>query len=113
MAFVKTPTTWLTGYTSDGTDITIPIASLASLEAAEANATTGDVRAILFGILKTVANANAALATADKSNRFTIASSANQGTSTVSGVTVPVLNHTFSVNFQTQVVSENVPIETL
>ena len=113
MAFVKTPTTWLPGYTSDGTDITIPLAALASLEASEANTTTGDIRAILFGILQTIANTHAALESVDRSTRFSVSSSANQGNTTISGVTVPVLNHTFNITFQTQVVSENVPVETL
>jgi hypothetical protein len=113
MAFVKTPTTWLPGYTADSTAITIPLAALASLEAAEANTTTGDIRAILFGILQTIANVNTALDSADRSTRFSVSSSANQGNATISGVNTPVLNHSFNVTFQTQVISENVPVETL
>jgi hypothetical protein len=40
------------GYSSDGTNITIPIADLPGLSAAEADATTGDWREILQAILR-------------------------------------------------------------
>ena len=44
------PTAYFPGYTSDGTNITIPIASLGALTSAEASATTGDIREILRAI---------------------------------------------------------------
>jgi hypothetical protein len=48
MAFNPSNSHWISGYTSDGTNITIPIASIANLTSAEAHTTTGDIRKLLF-----------------------------------------------------------------
>lgn len=45
------PTELFPGYAFDGTDITIPLADLAALSSAEANATTGDGREVLRALL--------------------------------------------------------------
>ena len=44
------PTNWIAGYTSDGTNMVIPIASLPYLTAGQCSAATGDVRQIVFAI---------------------------------------------------------------
>jgi hypothetical protein len=70
MAFNKAPTAIFPGYSSDGTDITIPIADLDGLTAAEANATTGDWREIIYAICVTAFKHYNDLATADKPVAF-------------------------------------------
>jgi hypothetical protein len=75
MAFTKTPTTWLAGWSENGTDITLPIASLPQLTAAEADGTTGDIRKILFALCDALANAWNALAEADRPAKMAIARS--------------------------------------
>jgi hypothetical protein len=44
MAFDKTPTTWLPSWSEDATNITLPLASLPELTAAEADAATARFR---------------------------------------------------------------------
>lgn len=53
MAFNKAPTELFAGYSSDGTNITIPIADILGLTAAEAHATTGDWRSIFLSLCAT------------------------------------------------------------
>lgn len=70
MAFNKAPTELWSGYSSDGTDITIPIAALPGLTVGQAHTTTGDWRAIMQAIETTVFNHYNELATADKPLAF-------------------------------------------
>ena len=55
---------------SDG--LFIPLASLTGLTSAEANASTGDGRKVVFEILKEVLEQYTALATASRPNKLTI-----------------------------------------
>lgn len=71
MAFNKAPTAIFAGYSSDGTDITIPIADITGLTAAEAHATTGDWRNIFLSLCYTVLSYYDSLADADKPQAFT------------------------------------------
>jgi len=71
MAFVKAPTSLWPSYTSDGTNITIPIAALDGLTAAEADATTGDLRSIMLAFCSTGYRHYSELLTADKPTMFT------------------------------------------
>lgn len=48
------PSEYILNYSSDGTNITIPIASLTGLTAEAAHPTTGDIRTVLKAILATV-----------------------------------------------------------
>lgn len=66
MAFNKAPTTIWPGYSSNGTDITIPIAALDGLTAAEAHATTGDWRSIMLSLASTLYRYYYELPTADR-----------------------------------------------
>lgn len=70
MAFNKAPTELFASYTSDGTNITIPIASITGLTVGQAHTTTGDWRAIMQAIETTVFNHYNGLATADKPLAF-------------------------------------------
>jgi len=82
MAFDKTPTTHIAGYTSDGTNITIPLASLTFpdqdgtmqplLTAAKANPTTGDIREISRAFNLHLGRDFASLPSADRPQRMTI-----------------------------------------
>jgi hypothetical protein len=49
--FVQTPATSIPSYDSDGTNITIPIASLPGLTSEQADPETGDIRAVIVAIL--------------------------------------------------------------
>lgn len=57
----KSPVEYIANYSSDGTDITIPIASLPGLTAALAAYDTGDIRAVIASLLEVV-KSQAALA---------------------------------------------------
>lgn len=65
MAFNPSNSHWIPGYTSDGTNITIPIADIPGLTAPEAHTTTGDVRKLLYHLLELL---NAAWAAEDSAN---------------------------------------------
>ena len=54
MAFDKSIDALFSGATSDGTDLTIPIAAITGLTAADVDATTGDWRELMFNILNHV-----------------------------------------------------------
>lgn len=66
------PTDLIAGYTSDGTNITIPLASLTGLSAAEAAADTGDGREVIRVLLETVLAAYNALTTEQRPTELTI-----------------------------------------
>lgn len=70
MAFNKAPTELFPGYSSDGTNITIPIADLLGLTAANAHTTTGDWRAIMLALCATAYATYEDLADADKPAAF-------------------------------------------
>jgi len=65
MAFDLSPNQWIANFSEDGTDITIPLASLTGLTAAEADGEDGDIRKVLFAILNDVYTVWAATAAAD------------------------------------------------
>ena len=71
MAFVKAPTSLWPSYTSDGTNITIPIAALDGLTADEAHTSTGDWRSIMLAFCSTGYRHYSELLTADKPTMFT------------------------------------------
>ena len=73
MAFNPAPNALFTSWSEDGTDITVPIASITDLTAGEADGTTGDWRAVLLRILGHSFNYNEGLADADRPTKLTIA----------------------------------------
>ena len=93
MAFVKAPTSLWPSYTSDGTNITIPIAALDGLTAAEAHTTTGDWRSIMLSICSTAYRHYSELATADKPQMF------SASMPTISPVTSGTLAGTFRTTY--------------
>ena len=72
MAFVDTPTLLWPSYTSNGTNITIPIAALDGLTAAEAHTATGDWRSIMLAIISTAYRYYDSLDAADKPTALTM-----------------------------------------
>ena len=66
MAFNPAPTAVWPGYTSNGTRITIPLADIDGLTAAQADADTGDWRAIVVAICEQLWAYQEALEEADK-----------------------------------------------
>jgi hypothetical protein len=73
------PTDILPNYSSDGTNITIPLTDLAGLATAEANATTGDGRKVAFELVKTIHENLQALADEDKPAQFLTSESTPTG----------------------------------
>lgn len=72
MAFDPAPSSLFSSWSEDGTDITVPIASITGLTANEADGTTGDWRSILGRILDHSYNYREGLASADKPTKLTI-----------------------------------------
>ena len=73
MAFDPAPTVVFTGWSEDGTNITLPITSLPELTAIEADAVTGDSRKMIFAILEQLVVWYNALAVADRPSKITVA----------------------------------------
>jgi hypothetical protein len=71
MAFDKSPSALFPNYSSNGTNITIPLADIEGLTAAEAHTTSGDWRNIFLSICHTALQHYDSLATADKPQAFT------------------------------------------
>ena len=66
MAKDMSNSTWIASYSSDGTNVTIPVASLEGLTEADAHTSTGDIRALALAFLKTLYDHQQDLETADK-----------------------------------------------
>lgn len=105
MAIDVTPGAWLANWSEDGTDITLPIASVTKLTAAEADATTGDIRKVLFALLDEIWVYRAALAAADVPVQMTINKSTQVNTTT------GIHKHTYTFVFNNEVASEDVADE--
>lgn len=77
MAYDGAPSSWITSWSEDGTDINVPIASIGDLTAAEADGTTGDIRKVLYEILEHIKTTNDALDSADQPTKMTISKSSS------------------------------------
>lgn len=73
------PTQILPNYESDGTNITIPLATLSGLTAAEANPATGDGRKVAFELVKAMHTNLQGLADAAKPAQFLTSESTPTG----------------------------------
>ncbi len=83
MAFNPAPTAWIPSYTSDGTNLTIPRASLPGLTTAEAHTSTGDIRSIALSLIDRLFQVYNASATADRPARMTLRRSTTESGGTV------------------------------
>ena len=92
MAFTKAPSGWLgAGYSVSGSGTTAAInfgisgntnETLPEITTAEANASTGDIRMIYYGIVEKLFQAYLAKATADRPNRLSLSKSSNVDSTT-------------------------------
>jgi hypothetical protein len=105
MAFDPKPSTWLASWSEDETNITVPIATFAEMTAAEADATTGDIRKVLFAVCEALHAKWLATAVADRPARMTIGKRSSVNSTT--GITT----HYYSLDFETQTTAEEVAAE--
>lgn len=96
------PTALFTGWTEDGTDITLPLADLPGLTAAEADAASGDGREIVRIFLNTVFTKIQALPSADRPSKMTI----TRGNPT--GVSASEIRQSYTVTFDLAISPVNV-----
>lgn len=104
MSFSAVPTDHIAGYSSDGTNITIPIASLPELTAAEANASTGDIRKILYALACKAYDIYNTLAVANRPAEMVVAKN-TQVTDADGSATVSVTQR-FNVDISSEVADE-------
>ncbi len=105
MPFDPKPSTWLANWSEDGTNITVPIATFAEMTAAEADATTGDIRKVLFAVCEALYAQWLATPAADRPTRMRITK-----TSVVDN-TSGVTTHRFGLEFETQTTAQEVAPE--
>lgn len=82
MAFNPLPTAWLENWSSDGTEISVPIATFPQLTSAEASTTTGDIRKILFAFCEKIAASWNNTPSVDRPAKWTVTSAATVDTAT-------------------------------
>lgn len=70
MAQNLSPSHWLPGYSADSSAVTVPLAALPGLSAAEAHATTGDIRKVARAVLAALWAAWLGEETADRPQRM-------------------------------------------
>lgn len=93
MAFDPAPSSLFASWSEDGTNITVPIASIDDLTAAEADGTTGDWRDVMSRILDHVYNYYDGLATADTPSKISFRRSRREsGNSIIYQYVVDVYN---------------------
>ena len=105
MAFDPLPQAWFPTLTDDNTDITLPIAELPELTAAEIDATTGDIRKFLYAFLEKCWTVWDGLADADKSEMMTLRKSLNVSSTT------GYITHRYTITFKTAVSAQDVADE--
>lgn len=105
MAMNLSPGHWLPGYSADNTGITIPLAALPGLSAAEANATGGDVRKVARALMAALHAAWSAEAAEDRPARMTLARS------TYVDDDADTTTRTYTARFEVQVGEEEVAEE--
>lgn len=81
MAFAPAPSGWFSGLTVSATGLTIPFASLNSLDDIKADPTTGDIREVVYNFCEAFADVWANTATADRPEQLTINTSTSVTTS--------------------------------
>ena len=82
MAFSAVPTVYFSAYDYATSTMKFPISCVPEITAGEADAVTGDIRAIMFSLLEQMYVVWNALATANKSTKMTITRSQSLNQST-------------------------------
>lgn len=72
MAFDPAPATWIPSWSEDGTDITVPLATFPEMTAGEADAATGDIRKVLYGICEALFQQHNTTILADRPTKMRI-----------------------------------------
>lgn len=80
MAFNPAPTQLFAGMSEDGTTLSVPIASIPELTAAEADATTGDLRKLIYALGEQMFQYYNDLAAADRPTKVSISKSIQANT---------------------------------
>lgn len=113
MTFSKKPSDHFDGYelvaaagTVTAQSICIPVASITGLTAAEANATTGDIREVMRTTLETFYNYNQSLPEADRSSKMTITELKSDNTNDSNKKFI-----TYTVKFQTELPVESMKMQ--
>ena len=70
--FAQAPTNFIAGYTSDGTNLIIPITELEYLTVGQASASTGDIRQIVFAIQETIYQKWNSIPASNRSSRINV-----------------------------------------
>lgn len=103
MAFSAVPNTWLDNWSENGTNISVPIATFPELTAPEANATTGDIRKIVFALQEKLWTEWNERASTDRPTKWTLSKNASVNTGT--GVTTVQYVHTIYLQTTAQEVA--------
>lgn len=82
--FNAAPTNWIAGYTTDGTNMVIPIAALNYLNAGQCHGSTGDIRQIVFAIEEAIYQKWIAIPVSNRSGRVSVARASNVLTNRIS-----------------------------
>jgi hypothetical protein len=112
MAFsntVQTVASFFASWAEAGGTISVPVASLPEVTAAEAHGTTGDIRKVLWAICAQAYAAFMALAAADKPAKCTIAKSTSSAVNATSGAVT--VTHKFTFTFVNTIATEDVQAE--
>jgi hypothetical protein len=94
MAFDPAPTEVIASWSEDGTNVTFPIASVPELTAAEADASTGDSRKVLYALMEAFYAWYNGLAPADRPAQLQLFRS-----STAPNETTGLITRTFTARF--------------
>jgi hypothetical protein len=105
MAFNKQPQTWFTSLTDNGTALSIDIADIPELTAAEIDSSTGDIRKFVYAMIEKLWTEYNDLATADKPGKLTISKYVSVDPST------GVVTNTYSFVVKTTVSAQEVADE--
>ena len=105
MAFDPKPSSWISSFSEDGTTASFDLADLTeTLTAAEADATSGDWRDVMWALCNHTYSYYYGLATADKPTKLVVTKSAVQQSD-------GTLANTFTFKFYTDINSQDVTSE--
>lgn len=104
MAYDDVPTKYIPNYSSDGTDMTLPIASFTELTSAEAHTTTGDIRKIIYAYCVQLYTLVQSLPAADRPTKWLLTKQSSTNDST--GVVTVTYTHQFLTTVGTQEVDD-------
>ena len=113
MTFSKKPSDYFNGYelvatggTVTAQSICIPVVSVSGLTAAEANATTGDIREVMRTTLGTLYAYNQSLSEADRSTKMTITETESPNTNDPNKRFI-----TYEVQFETELPDDSMKMQ--